>query len=105
MCVYSHVSGHWENEIHTMKEKDYKYLGRGIHKEKFVKSLVNGNLKQMLIAINNDNDLDIQIRNNYLNIYYKGGSIAKVNSEKSIVFDEFYFYLEMKKDSQERNNE
>ncbi len=80
-----------------MKENGSKYLGRGIHKDKFVKSLVNGNLKQMLIAINNDNDLDIQIRNDYLNIYYKGGNIAKVNSEKSIGFDEFYFYLEMKK--------
>jgi len=80
-----------------MKKNGSKYLGRSIHKDKFVKSLVNGNLKQMLIAINNDNDLDIQIRNDYLNIYYKGGNIAKVNSEKSIGFDEFYFYLEMKK--------
>jgi len=76
-----------------------KYLGRGIHKEKFVESLKNGNLKRMLTFINNDDDLDIQIRNDYLNIYYKGGNIAKVNSEKSIVFDEFYFYLEMNKTS------
>lgn len=80
-----------------MKTKDNKYLGRGIHKEKFVESLINGNLKRMLTVINNDDDLDIQIRNDYLNIYYKGGNIAKVNSEKSVGFDEFYFYLEMKK--------
>lgn len=73
------------------------YLGRGIHNKKFIESLTNGNLKRMLIVINSDNDLDVQIRNDYLNIYYKGGNIAKINSEKSVKFDEFYFYLEMKK--------
>jgi len=31
-----------------------------------------------------------------LNIYYQGGNIARVKSEKSVEFDEFYFYLEMK---------
>lgn len=77
------------------QKKYVAYLGRGIHNDKFKESLTNGNLKQMLIVINNDNDLDVQIRKDYLNIYYKGGSIAKVNSEKSIVFDKFYFYLDM----------
>lgn len=76
--------------------KNIEYLGRGIHKEKFLKSLKDGNLKLMLNVIYNDNDLDVQIRNNYLNIYYKGGNIAKVNSENSIEFDMFYFYLDMK---------
>ncbi|MEA3317575.1 MAG: hypothetical protein U9R54_06420 [Bacteroidota bacterium] len=76
--------------------KNIKYLGRGIHKEKFLKSLKDGNLRLMLNVINKDNDLDVQIRNNYLNIYYKGGNIAKVNSENSIEFDMFYFYLDMK---------
>jgi hypothetical protein len=78
-------------------QKKYNdYLGRGIHNEKFKKSLTNGNLKQMLIVINNDIDLDVQIRKDYLNIYYKGGNIAKVSSEKSVVFDKFYFYWNMK---------
>lgn len=72
------------------------YLGRGIHNLKFLESLRTGNLTQMLTVINNDKDLDIQIRNDYLNIYYKGGNICKVNSEKRIEFDMFYFYLEMK---------
>ena len=76
--------------------KNGEYLGRGIHNEKFVESLKNGNLSKMLKVINNDSDLDVQIRNDYLNIYYKGGNIAKVNSEGSVEFDKFYFYLDMK---------
>jgi hypothetical protein len=76
-----------------------KYLGRGIHNVKFADSLMNGKLKQMLQVINNDLDLDVQIRNNYLNIYYKGGNIARVNGENSVAFDKFYFYLDMKETS------
>ena len=79
--------------------KGGKYSGRGIHNEKFVESLKIGNLKRMLQVINNDNRLDVQIRNDYLNIYYRGGSIAKVNSESSVVFDKFYFYLDMENTS------
>lgn len=73
------------------------YLGRGIHNNKFLMSLKSGTLKQMLEVICNDNSLDVQIRNDYFNIYYKGGNIARVRSENSVEFDEFYFYLEMKK--------
>lgn len=80
-------------------EKEMKkgvYLGRGIHNERFDESLKNGNLKQMLNVINNDIDLDVQIRNDYLNIYYNGGNIARVHSDISVEFDMFYFYLDMK---------
>lgn len=78
------------------KIKNSTFLGRGIHKPNFLKSLINGNLKQMLNVINSDIDLDVQIRNDYLNIYYNGGNIAEVHSDKSVVFDEFYFYLDIK---------
>lgn len=74
-----------------MLENQYK--GRGIHDEKMYNSLLNGNLRKMLNVIMESGDLDVQIRNNYLNIYYRGGNIAKVNSEKSIEFDEKYFCL------------
>lgn len=76
--------------------KNEKYLGRGIHSDKFIKALESGNLKPMLDVINTDkhSDLDVQIRNDYLNIYYNGGNIAKVSSENSIDFDKFYFCLE-----------
>ena len=76
--------------------KNDNYLGRGIHKEQFLKSLTSGKLKRMLYVINEDSDLDVQIRNNYLNIYYDGGNIAKVSSENSVVFDKNYFYTDMK---------
>lgn len=74
-----------------MLENQYK--GRGIHDEKMYNSLFNGNLRKMLNVIVEFGDLDVQIRNNYLNIYYRGGNIAKVNSERSIEFDEKYFCL------------
>ncbi len=77
--------------------KEEGYLGRGIHDEKFLTSLEKGKLRSMLDVINNDKLLDVQIRNNYLNIYYRGGNIAKINSENSIEFDKFYFYLDMDK--------
>ena len=68
-----------------------QYNGRGIHDEKMYNSLLNGNLRKMLNVIVESGDLDVQIRNNYLNIYYRGGNIAKVNSERSVEFDENYF--------------
>lgn len=77
--------------------KNTEYLGRGIHNSNFFASLINGKLKQMLDVINNDKDLDVQIRNDYLNIYYKGGNIARVKSENSIEFDMYYFYTDIKK--------
>lgn len=73
------------------------YLGRGIHKPRVVESLMKGHLRQMLLVINDDKDLDVQIRKDYLNIYYQGGNIARVHSENSVEFDMFYFYLDMKK--------
>jgi hypothetical protein len=71
------------------------YPGRGIHNQKFLKSLQTGNLSKMLAVINAYKDLDVQIRNDYMNVYYRGGNIARVKSENSFEFDEFYFYLEM----------
>ncbi len=77
-----------------MKKK--KYLGKGIHSEQFIKALESGHLKPMLDLVNTKEhgDLDVQIRNNYINIYYNGGNIAKIRNEKSIELDEFYFCLE-----------
>lgn len=68
------------------------YISRGIHNTRFLTSLISGNLKEMLKVVNQDPELDVQIRRDYLNIYYMGGSIAKILSEKSIEFDIFYFY-------------
>lgn len=76
--------------------KKEKYLGRGIHNDKFKDALLNGHLKTMLDVIKTEfhEDFELQIRDNYINIYYLGGNIAKINNEKSIQFDEFYFLLD-----------
>mgnify|MGYP003659325917 CR=1 FL=1 len=77
--------------------KREEYLGRGIHSDKFLLALTDRKkLNPMLEAINKDSDLDVQIRNNYLNIYYDGGNIAKVSSANSVVFDKNYFYTDTK---------
>lgn len=95
----------------TMKGRTHttniQYLGRGIHDKKFLKSLTIGNLKKMFDFVNQYNlskenidkerYLDVQIRSNYMNIYYSGGRIVKVNSENSIEFDEKYFKLKTTK--------
>ena len=76
--------------------KKEKYIGRGIHNDSFKDALLNGNLKTMLEVLKTEDhkDLDLQIRSNYMNIYYSGGNIAKINNENSIYFDEFYFWLD-----------
>lgn len=73
-----------------------EYLGRGIHNEKFLRALTSGKLRLMLDTINDDIELDVHIRNNYLNIYYEGGNIAKVSSDNSVMFDKNYFYTNIK---------
>ena len=81
-----------------------EYKGRGIHKEIFKSSLKSGYLMQLLKLVQRDEELDIQIRQDYLNIYYEGGNLGKLKGEKSIEFDMNYFSLgddEAKKNSHE----
>lgn len=42
-------------------------------------------------ASKRENDLDVQIRDNYLNIYYRGGNLLRVHPS-NLWFDEFYFH-------------
>lgn len=44
-----------------------------------------------------NNELDIQYRDNYINIYYLGGSLLKLKGEGSMEFDEHYYYPPSKK--------
>lgn len=69
--------------------KQVEYLGRGIHNKEFGNFLETSTL---LNVIGKDADLDIQIRKNYLNVYYRGSNAANIKSARSIGFDKFYFY-------------
>lgn len=60
----------------------------------FIKNLLKGDLKELLGYIKWDNTLDLQIRENYINIYYQGGNILKVSESKGkYVFTFDYNYL------------
>ncbi len=47
--------------------------------ESFMSCLKNGFLAPIVAAVKEDKDLDFHIRNNYVNIYYKGNSLLKLS--------------------------
>ena len=69
---------------------------RKISNEKFWKNLTKGEYKEIIdFASQRENELDVQIRDNYLNIYYQGGNLLRVHP-RSLYFDEFYFHRGVK---------
>lgn len=58
----------------------------------FYNELKGGALKPLLDYVLADNTLDLEIRNNYINVYYRGGNILDVKVKKSI----FQFHFEDK---------
>ena len=71
--------------------------------EKFEKDLLDGCLKELLDYVKSDNSLDLEIREGYINIYYRGGNILMVkeksgnkNCNYSFFFDKNYFRKETK---------
>lgn len=58
--------------------------------------LTEGCYKEIIeFAADKQNELDVQIRDNYLNIYYRGGNFLRIKP-KCYEFDEFYFHIDVK---------
>ncbi|MDO8804008.1 MAG: hypothetical protein Q7R35_06240 [Elusimicrobiota bacterium] len=73
-------------------------MTRGLNEE-FIHDLMAGSLKPLYEEIREDDTLDLQIRDNYLNIYYRGGSILKLTKVGNTAiyltdFDANYLYEE-----------
>ena len=49
-------------------------------------------------ACNRNNGLDVQLRGQYINIYYAGGNLIKLSKKSTCEFDENYFYLPSRDD-------
>ena len=62
------------------------------------KALKEGSLHALLEFIKSDSSLDFQIRENYANVYYKGGNILKIKP-KSFDIDKMYFHTAKDKNS------
>lgn len=78
---------------------------RGIN-EKFVKDLLNGELAFFLQKVKENNDLTFEIRNQYVNIYYRGGSLLKIKQKKESYYFKFdYKYSQNKKNINIENYE
>ena len=78
----------------SMKKKNEEvvYRGRGLHSSDWTESLgKDGKLYGLIEIVRHDKDLVLEIRDDYFNIYYKGGNMLKVMSENSFQFDYNYY--------------
>jgi hypothetical protein len=57
--------------------------------QEFIKDLKNGMLKPYLKLVHNDDTLDLQIRANYINIYYRGGNLIRINRKRDVYHAHF----------------
>ncbi len=53
----------------------------------FIKALTKGNLAPLLERVKLDTDLDLEIREGYINIYFKGNNLLKLNENFSFKID------------------
>lgn len=82
------------------------YPGRGLHSSKWDAMFSTGGfLFPLLNLVKSDKDLVLQIRNNYINIYYKGGNMLKVTHGPGFDFDHNYFKGEGIMDEQSQKEE
>jgi len=55
---------------------------RGIN-ERFINDLLNGELSYFLNQVKDNPDLCLEVRQGYINIYYRGGSLLKITQKRS----------------------
>ena len=67
------------------------YYQRGIHKASLIKSMRTGTLRNLLDIVRTNKDYVVLLRDDRFNVYYRGGNVAKVKSDKSVDFDKQYF--------------
>lgn len=92
-----------KRELRIKKKSLSSYLGRGLHSEKWATAFdKDGKLGGLIEMVKNDDELVLQIREDYFNVYYKGGNMLKVSSENSFQFDYNYFKCEISLDTQEQ---
>ena len=92
-----------KRELRIKRKSLSSYLGRGLHSEKWATAFdKEGKLGGLIEMVKNDDELVLQIREDYFNVYYKGGNMLKVSSENSFQFDYNYFNCEISLDTQEQ---
>lgn len=64
---------------------------RGIHKPSLLKSMQDGKLSNLLNLVSKNKNFAVLLRDDYFNVYYRGGNVAKVSSDNSVKFDMQYF--------------
>lgn len=64
---------------------------RGIHKASLLKSMQDGKLSNLLNLVGKNKDFAVLIRDDYFNVYHRGGNVANVSSDNSVKFDMQYF--------------
>lgn len=92
-----------KRELRIKKNALSSYLGRGLHSDKWDNAFgEDGKLGGLIEMVKNDNELVLQIRDDYFNVYYKGGNLLKVSSENSFQFDYNYYKCEIGLDTQDQ---
>src|SRR5437867_4183729 len=86
------ASGGTSNLVTSTQTMDYLQMSRAIT-ETFLAALQSGCLAKLTERVRNDDTLMLALRGNYINIYYRGGSILNIsekNGRYSAWFDTNY---------------